>query len=1328
MNSSLSRLASTAILATALAMSSAAAYAQGGGTTAPLTGLISDRTGAVLPGADVLVRNNATSAQFQAVTDANGRFVVPALNPGTYTVTVSLQGFKTLVLPDVSLTASTPASVKATLELGDLAEKVVVEGSTELVQTQTAAVQQTLVVRQIQQLPLVTRTALDLVLGLPGAQTSGAGSRGTILNGMPNVTINITLDGVNVQDNYNRSTDGFFMYVRPMLDSVEEVTVSSSTPGAESSGQGATQIRMVTRAGSNQFSGSVYNTWRNQAGTNDEDVLTRNEKRGWLWRLNTPYWFNKRDRPKTAAGEYFIDDVRLQTPGFRVGGPIVIPRLFDGHDKAFFFFNWEWFLWPNQIARIRYLLNPGAQRGVFTYPATDGSGNRTIDLLALAASKGFVSTVDPIVGRLLGDIRSAAAGHTGGAVSTWDLNNDKFDYSPGGNQKRHFPTLRLDMNLTRSHRLTFTGRYNRFVSEPDILNGVEPRFPGFANVGGQYSHRYMAQATVRSTVGSSLVNEARAGYAGGKTDFWTEVGVSQFNCTGLGCQGGYNLQIGGAVRAIGTNPLSPATVVNSPSSRQVPDLVFEDTLTWLKGTHTIGMGASFTQVTFDNWGVPGGLVPGVVFAVAPAEAAYSMLTASSGNFPGGISETYAGYARNLYALLVGDVNQITGSAVLGADGKYTYLGDRWQAGRMNELGVFVTDSWRLRPNLTFTGGLRWELQLPFQPDLSSWARPEEWTDVYGVTGQGNMFKPGTMTGRTPQFAPYAPGDRAYDIDWNNVAPSAGIVWQPNIGQGWLSRILGADPVFRGGYSIAYTRYGVVDFTTLYGWNPGSLRDMTRSVPLGNLGTDGLPVLLRETSRLQPPPTPGPPTYPFSPASSEYVAVFDPKIKVPFAQQYSLGWQREFGKTVALEIRYVGNRYTGGWTYANLNASENRFIIENGFVQEFRLAQRNLQANIAAGRGNTFAYTGAPGTSPLPIFLAHFAGIPLKDPRNQDPASYSASQFRSASFYDSLSLNRPLIPTITSTGSVGLQYVGLQANRDKAGLPANFWVANPDVVLGQANLQYNGGTTKYNGLQVELRQKMSKGLLVQGSYELSNADTWNRPTLREDFGSQLSNLNVDHAIKLSWVYELPFGQGRKWGNGTAGWLNQVIGGWEWDGVGRIQSGLMVNFGNYRLVGMTDKDLQKMFKIYKRKDAKGVERIYMLPDDVIQQSIIALYGASATSPTGWAGPAPTGRYIAWPDSPDCVQAYPGQCAPLTHFVRGPWITAFDMAFVKRFTLGKRARLEARMDLYNVFDAVNFNPVAGLGSTVAGWEVTSAWTDVNASQYAGGRMTQFGLRFSW
>ena len=105
---------------------------------------------------------------------------------------------------------------------------------------------------------------------------------------------------------------------------------------------------MTTRSGSNRFTGSAYNTWRNQAGTNSDDVNTRNEKRGWLWRMNTPYFFNKRDRPKTAAGDYFIDDVRLQTPGFRLGGPAI-------SDKLFYFYNHEWFLWPNQVSRTRYL-------------------------------------------------------------------------------------------------------------------------------------------------------------------------------------------------------------------------------------------------------------------------------------------------------------------------------------------------------------------------------------------------------------------------------------------------------------------------------------------------------------------------------------------------------------------------------------------------------------------------------------------------------------------------------------------------------------------------------------------------------------------------------------------------------------------------------------------------------------------------------------------------------------------------------------------------------------------------------------------------------------
>lgn len=146
--------------------------------------LVVDPSGAVIPGADVLVKNNANGVEARAVTDSAGRFVVPGLIPGTYTLKVSLMGFKTFVSPDVKMLAATPATLRATLEVGALEETVVVKGATEILQTQSAAVQTTLQVKQIQQLPLSTRTALDYIVSLPGLNTSGSNNtRGSTING-----------------------------------------------------------------------------------------------------------------------------------------------------------------------------------------------------------------------------------------------------------------------------------------------------------------------------------------------------------------------------------------------------------------------------------------------------------------------------------------------------------------------------------------------------------------------------------------------------------------------------------------------------------------------------------------------------------------------------------------------------------------------------------------------------------------------------------------------------------------------------------------------------------------------------------------------------------------------------------------------------------------------------------------------------------------------------------------------------------------------------------------------------------------------------------------
>jgi hypothetical protein len=497
----------------------------------------------------------------------------------------------------------------------------------------------------------------------------------------------------------------------------------------------------------------------------------------------------------------------------------------------------------------------------------------------------------------------------------------------------------------------------------------------------------------------------------------------------------------------------------------------------------------------------------------------------------------------------------------------------------------------------------------------------------------------------------------------------------------------------------------------------------------------LPVLLREPARLAPCTNPTL-TYPLVPATNESVNIMAADLQVPYTHQYSVGWQRELGKDMAVEVRYIGNRNVGGWTTVNLNGTANWNIKENGFYDEYKKAQANLAANIAAGRGNTFAYTGAPGTSPLPIFAAYLQGIPLNDARNQNPSSYSSSLFANSAWYNQLAVYNANITGIAGTGTNGLQGAAARlANATSAGLPANFFQANPSVYQTSANIRDNGGTTRYDALQIELRRRLTQGLLVQGSYNYGVRNTWTQPSQRSDFISVPSTVGPDHAMKVNWVYQLPFGSGRKFGGGSGRMMNAIIGGWEFAGNSRVQSGPKYNMGSFTIVGMSESEFRDVFGFYKVTDADGKVRVYNWPLDVIQQSAIALAGWSATHPSGYTnGVVPTGRYIAPADRPGCVQYLAGDCAPLSRIISAPWYGKTDFAFAKRFSLGGSRSVEARMDLYNVFDNINFIPRTNGdgdpigGSALSSWEVNSAARDLNASQDAGGRITSFALRFSW
>ncbi len=1241
-------------LALVFALASTPAFAQGGATST-LAGVVVDPSGGQIPGASVVVKNNATGATFEAVTTGEGTFTIPALNAGSYTVTVTLQGFKTVVLNDVRVSAGQPASVRATLEVGGIAETVTVQGGAEIIQTQSSTVASTLSANQISNLPLTSRNAIDFVTFLPGVLTPGS-NRDSTVNGLPQGAINITVDGMNVQDNYLKTSDGFFARMSPRLDAVEEVTVTTAAAGADSSGQGAVQIRFVTRSGSNDFRGSAYH------------YLRRDE-------FNANTWFNNRN----GVGK---PDLLQNQPGIRAGGPVLIPGLFNGRDRAFWFVNYEELRQPADISLTRTALHPNALDGTFRYQTS--SGTREVNVLQLAASNGQLATMDPTVAALLNDIRQATL-TTGTFRDNTDPLTQAYTFVQDGRSHNKYPTVRADVNLTDSHRLTGSYNFQNILANPDGTNSRQRSFPNFPLIGIQDSDRYTTSWSLRSTLGSNLVNEFRAGATGGATKFNPNVSINDWSGgdSGLANTGGFHLGL--------TNGLTSQFNSTAPSSREASTKVLENTLTYLKGSHSLSIGGSWTQV--DLWLKNQTLVPTLSFDVVTGDPALGLFTTA--NFPGA-SNTQVTAARQFYAMLTGRVSQIAGNARIDeATGQYTYNGLGTQRGRMREAGVFVQDSWRITPNFTANLGLRYELQFPFY-SLNDSYMTATIQDVCGVSGVGNpddgahmcnLFSPGSMPGQKPTFKQFTSGTPAFNTDYNNFAPSAGFAWTPGAGSGWR-RILGeeGDTVVRGGYALAYNRPGMSDFSDVFGSNPGVTIDATRNLNNGNLGP--VPVLFRDRSALGPPSFPTTATFPYTEIQTQDIQIFDPNLQVPYADSWQFGVQRAITRNMALEVRYVGSRSRDGWTEYDYNEVNWQ---DNGIFEEFKLAQANLAANIAAGRGNTFAYTGVPGTSPLPIFLAYFSGRPASQAGS--PASYTSSLFSNTTFVNPLARMNPQPATFANALDAD---AARRANALAAGLPANFLVANPDL-LGGAGLVGNGGKTHYHSMQVELRRRLSSGLQFDANYVAGKGYAsvrlggFRRPRVMIENSDELGN--VYQAFKGNVVYDLPFGRGRRFASDAGGVLDRIVGGWQVSSTVRIQSGELMDFGNVRVMGMSADDVQGLVKL--RFGADG--RVYLLPQDVIDNTVKA-FSVSATSATGYSSlGAPEGKYFAPANGPDCIEMTGswGDCGVRSLIVQGPVFRNVDFAVVKRIPIVGRVNAEFRVEALNAFNFVNFDPfIPGIG----------------------------------
>jgi hypothetical protein len=486
---------------------------------------------------------------------------------------------------------------------------------------------------------------------------------------------------------------------------------------------------------------------------------------------------------------------------------------------------------------------------------------------------------------------------------------------------------------------------------------------------------------------------------------------------------------------------------------------------------------------------------------------------------------------------------------------------------------------------------------------------------------------------------------------------------------------------------------------------------------------------------------------------------DPNLKLGNVRSWTVGIQREIGKDMVFEARYVGNRGKDLWRLHTVNETN---LIENGFANEFRLAQQNLQANIANGRGGTFAYFGPnTGTSALPTILGYFSGTPTTSAGNCTApgtaavlnvpvctALYNSASFTNSTFVNTLLANQAAPLTFASNLFTN---AGRRANALSAGLSPTLFQVNPDFI-GGASVIDNGARTWYDAVTLELRRRMAKGLLIQGNYTYSKAFSnafASSSVVRSDYGS-LRNKGLDkvaspfdirHSFKVNWIYEMPFGRGHSYLDHTNGFVDKLVGGWEIHGTARVQSGSPFNLGNVQLVGMSVKDLQHKVEIYKLPTGE----VYFFPQELVLNTQRAFNqvvpGAATTAnpfaPQGYSSRGvPTGQFIAPAGFGGCLPVYTGACGYRNVVLYGPKFNRWDLSFVKKTRITETANIEFRTELLNAFNNINFK-VGSAGNDVSSvtnfnadafGRTTTSYQDLSTTNDPGARLIQFVIRINF
>lgn len=1097
--------------------------------TATVRGTVADPQGNVVSGAAVTLTNLGTGATRTTTTTDAGVYVFDFTSIGDYKIEVEAPGFKKAQVTDIHALVAKPTTVDVKLEIGNVAETVTVAaGSAEvLVNRDDGTLGNNFVTKQILQLPLEGRNVANLLSLQPAATRDGA------VAGARADQSNVTLDGVDINEaetnqvtNPNTdpadSTDALNLVpdrttvLRLNAEAVEEFRVTTTNANANQGRAGGAQVSLVTRSGSNEFHGALFEFYRTK-------------------KFSANDFFNNLNGVEKPA-------LIRHTFGGALGGPII-------KERAFFFYSFE----GDRITReqpvdARNVPLPSLGRGEVKFfgcppgtPIEDCSADGPVTPTLQTLTTAQLTTIFPNVGinpLAVAALADAAARYPANDFTIGDgVNSAGFRFNTPLPAKRNSHVGKFDFNLTDKQTAFIRANviYDLLAREQQFPDTPSPTI---------WSHPLGLAAGHTWTINNSMVNSFRYGFT---REAFSQQGDSAENSI--------------TFRFI----FSPRTFTRT-LTRITPVQNFTNDLSYVRGNHTFGFGTNIRLVSNRRDSFNNAFDDAVTNPSFYQGGGATIVDAVNAFFPTSGSTTGL---ENAVTALIGRFSQYSALFTFDRDG--TLLPSGTPAARefkTQEYDFYFQDAWKITPNLTVNYGLRYGISTPVYEkngfEVKTTVPLGDFFDARreaSARGQ-SLNDPLTLelSGKANNATPL------YNYDKNNFQPRVGVAWSPSFKNGFLGKVFGRnnESVFRGGFSITNDYYGQQLAVTFdLGNTLGFSSSQDISANTFNLDTRPAPLFtgfgqdVRSLPRIN---DPGnitfPRTQPFEPSPAFFAqdrrieTSLDSRLTAPINYSWNVTYERQLPKGLVLQTSYIGR------LARNLIVSRDTMALNNltdpTSGMDWYTAAGILEAHRQAG--------GSIEDVPDIPWFNHFLPSNIAELMDTNYFEMCCGVFPT---YD-------LTPS-QAVYAVALNFYGNDWTDTQdvieQGLDRNIFF-HPQY--GALATHSSVGRSNYHAGTLSLRQRLGTSFAADFNYTLSHShDDASGLQTAAQFGSFIQNalrqrdsyaesdFDIRHIINANAVWELPFGRGRAFFGNVNRVADAFLGDWQMTGIFRWNSGLPIS---------------------------------------------------------------------------------------------------------------------------------------------------------------------------